>query len=397
MLNTRGIILWLLFLSDIAHLANYRRLALTVLFPSLGGSPLCRLASTGHFGVELVDLFQTETLGFVDEEPDVGNADEAGAEPDKEDLGLEVGEALAVVDQIGGGVGDGPVEQPVGGGGHAEGLGASGQGEDFAGDDPCQRAPGAGEEEDEDADKGHGGLLAGDVLDVDVAVFALAGGQGAADGDDELGDTHADGAHEEERATAPSVNGQEAGDGGDDVDGGGDHGDGEAAGDARVLKVPRAVVEDEVDARELLEGLQGHAGELALQDRRLEAVPVGGLADAALEVEVGLDLAQLRDDGRVSLVEAAHAGQRGGGLFHLAGADEEARRLGQEDHAEEEDEGPGELDGDGDAVGARVGAVGGGVVDDGGEEEADCDGELVGADDGAADPFGGRFRLIEGD
>lgn len=234
-------------------------------------------------------------------------------------------------------------------------------------------------------------MLAGHVLNVDVAIFALAGGQGAADGDDELGDTHADGAHKEERATAPSVNGQEAGDGGDDVDGGGDHGNGEAAGDARVLEVARAIVEDEVDPSQLLESLQSHAGELALQDRGLEAVPVGGLADAALVVEVGFDLAQLRDDGRVSLVEAPHAGERRRGFFHLAGADEEARRLGQEDHAEEEDEGPGELDGDGDAVGAGVGAVGGGVVDDGGEEEADCDGELVGADDGAADPFGGCF------
>lgn len=362
-----------------------------MLFPTLSRSPLGRLASIRHLSVELVNLFQTETLGFVDEEPDVGDADEASAEPDKEDFGLEVGEALAVVDQIGGGIGNGPVEEPVGGGGHAEGLGTRGEGEDFAGDDPGERTPSAGEEEDEDADKGHGGLLAGNVLDEDVAVLVLAGGQGAADGDDELRDTHADGAGEEQRATAPSVNGQEAGDGGDDVDGGGDHGDGEAAGDARVLEVPRAVVEDEVDARELLEGLQGHAGELALQDRGLEAVQVGGLADAALEVQVGLDLAEFRDNGRVSLVETPHAGERRGGLFHLAGADEEARGLGQEDHADEEDEGPGELDGDGDAVGAGVGAVGGGVVDDGGEEEADCDGELVGADDGAADPFWGCF------
>lgn len=95
--------------------------------------------------------------------------------------------------------------------------------------------------------------------------------------------------------------------------------------------------------------------------------------------------------------EAADAGEGGGGLFQFAGADEVAGGLGQEDHAAEEDEGPGELDGDGDAVGAGVGAVGGCVVDDGGEEEADCDGELVGADDGAADPFGGCFGLVEGD
>lgn len=99
---------------------------MTVFFPSLGRSPPGRLASIRHFGVELVDLFQTETLRLIDEEPDVGDADEASTEPDKEDFGLEVGEAFAVVDQVGGRVGNGPVEQPVGGGGHAEGLGASG-------------------------------------------------------------------------------------------------------------------------------------------------------------------------------------------------------------------------------------------------------------------------------
>lgn len=93
-----------------------------VLLPCLGRHPGGGLASVRHLAVELVNLLQAEPLGLVDEEPDVGNAEEAGAEPDEEDLGLQVGEALAVVDEIWGGVGDGPVEQPVGGGGHAEGL-----------------------------------------------------------------------------------------------------------------------------------------------------------------------------------------------------------------------------------------------------------------------------------
>lgn len=383
------ILFW--FLSDLVDYTNYRRLVSTVFLPSLSRTPLGRLASHRHFGVELIHLFQTKSLGLVDEEPDVGNAEEASTEPDKEDFGLEIGEAFAVVDQVGGGISDGPVEQPVGGGTHAERFGARGEREDFAGDDPCERTPSAGEEEDEDADKGHGGLLPGNVLDIDVAVFVLARGKGAADGDDELGDAHAYGAGEEHRATTPSINGQETGDGGDDVDGGRDHGDGEAAGDARVLEVARAVVEDEVDAGELLEGLEGHAGELALENGGLEAVQVGGLADAILIVQVGLDLAEFRDDGRVVPGETPHAGERGRGLFHLAGADEEARGFGQEDHADEEDEGPGELDGNGDAVAAGVAAVGSGVVDDGGEEEADGDGELVGADDGTTDPFGGGF------
>lgn len=264
----------------------------TVFFPSLGRAPFGRLSSHRHLGVELIHLLQTETLGLVDEEPDVGNADETSTKPDKEDFGLEIGVALTVVDQVWGGVGDGPVEEPVGCGGHAERLGARVEREDLTGDNPCERAPSAGEEEDEDADKCHGSLLSSKVLDKDVAVVALACGECAANGDNELGDTHADGAGEQQRATTPFIDGQEAGDGRGDINGGRDHGDGEAAGDARVLEVSCAIVEDEVDAGELLEGLKGHAGKLALENGGLEAVPVSSLADAILVFQVGLDLAE---------------------------------------------------------------------------------------------------------
>lgn len=117
--------------------------------------------------------------------------------------------------------------------------------------------------------------MATDVLDEDFASVVLTGGEGAAHGYDELRDAHANSAPEQERPTAPFVNGIHARDGGSDVDGGGDHGDDEAAGYAGILEVLGAVVEDEVDASKLLEGLQGHAGELALEDRGLEAVEVG--------------------------------------------------------------------------------------------------------------------------
>ena len=93
--------------------------------------------------VKLVDLLEGQTLGLVDHEVDEGDADEAEAAPDEEDLGLQVGVAGALVDHVGGGVGDGPVEEPVGGGGHGEGLGADLEGEDLAGDDPGDRTPGA--------------------------------------------------------------------------------------------------------------------------------------------------------------------------------------------------------------------------------------------------------------
>ena len=93
--------------------------------------------------VKLVDLLEGQTLGLVDHEVDEGDADEAEAAPDEEDLGLQVGVARALVDHVGGGVGDGPVEEPVGGGGHGEGLGADLEGEDLAGNDPGDRTPGA--------------------------------------------------------------------------------------------------------------------------------------------------------------------------------------------------------------------------------------------------------------
>jgi hypothetical protein len=55
--------------------------------------------------------------------------------PDPEDIGVDGG------GHVGCGVCDCPVEQPVGGGGHREGLGSDLQGEDLTGDNPSARAP----------------------------------------------------------------------------------------------------------------------------------------------------------------------------------------------------------------------------------------------------------------
>lgn len=81
----------------------------------------------------------------------------------------------------------------------------------------------------------------------------------------------------------------------------------------------------------------------------------------------------------------------------FATLDEVARRLGQNQHAADEDDGPGKLDGDRDPVRPRVHAQRRGVVDDGGQEQTDGDGELVGAYDGAANPFGGGLGLVQRD
>lgn len=63
--------------------------------------------------VHLVDFFQRQTFRFVNEEVDEEDTAQAGGAPDKENLGLQVGVAGTVVDEVGGGVGDGPVEHPL--------------------------------------------------------------------------------------------------------------------------------------------------------------------------------------------------------------------------------------------------------------------------------------------
>lgn len=96
-----------------------------------GRLPAGRLPSLGDLGVELVNLLEGKTLGLVDKEVDEDKADATEATPDEEHLGLEVGVLLTRVDQVGSSVGDGPVEQPVGGGGDGQTLGTGLEGEQF--------------------------------------------------------------------------------------------------------------------------------------------------------------------------------------------------------------------------------------------------------------------------
>ena len=90
------------------------------------------------FGIKLVNLLEGEALCFVDHEVDKNNTDKAAAAPDEKYLGLEVGISMAVVDQVRGRVGKGPVEEPVGGCGHGERFGTDFEGKYFAGYNPAQ-------------------------------------------------------------------------------------------------------------------------------------------------------------------------------------------------------------------------------------------------------------------
>ena len=81
------------------------------------------------------------------------------------------------------------------------------------------------------------------------------------------------------------------------------------------------------------------------------------------------DLSQFLDKRRVIRWKASERRQRLGSLLMFILLQEEARRFRQEEKADADDEGPSELDCDGDAVASGVLAVFGAVVDDGREEE----------------------------
>jgi len=79
-----------------------------------------RLPRFIHLTVQLIHLFERKSLRFINHRPHKANANKAETAPDEKDLCAEIGVAGARVDHVGGRVGDCPVEEPVGGGGHGE-------------------------------------------------------------------------------------------------------------------------------------------------------------------------------------------------------------------------------------------------------------------------------------
>jgi hypothetical protein len=236
-----------------------------------------------------------------------------------------------------------------------------------------------------------------DVENKNIPVSVLTSRGRAKHGNDKLADTHPDGTPEKKRSSSPVVARVQPREGRHHVDRACDHSNNERITNPTVLEELRAIVKDKVDTRQLLQSLDAHAGKLALAHASAEAIEVRGFSNRQFKLVVGVDLGELVQHGRVVSREAAEFAQGDTGLVHEAALDEVAGRFWEEEHAYDEDDGPCELHCDGDAVGACVLALVGGVIDDGGEEEADGDGELVGAYNGAADPFGGGFGLVEGD
>lgn len=351
-----------------------------------GGDEARGLPGLGALAIELVDLLEGETLGLVDHAPDEEDADEAASAPDEEDLCAHVGVARAVVDHVRGGVSNGEVEEPVAGGGHGERLGTDLEREDLTSNDPGNWTPRAGEEEDVDADECDQGLLGSQVLNTSDST---------GNSDDELADSHTDGTEEEEVAATPLLDEVETWKGGGDVDARGNHSDNKGVLDTRVLEEGSTIVEDEVDTSELLKRLERTTSCKTLSKVTTEAVGVGGLAERQLVLVVGSDLSQLLNEGRVVNVEAAKGRERLGSPFWATLLDEPTRSLGKPDATSEEDNGPGELDSNGNAVRASVVPVLGGIVDDGSKQKTNGDGKLVATDNGTTDPLGGSLGLVE--
>jgi hypothetical protein len=138
---------------------------------------------------------------------------------------------------------------------------------------------------------------------------------------------------------------------------------------------------------------------LGLPEAALEAVgpaaePGGGGDQSTLVLLVGDNLSKLAldVDGVLRLATDTRQGVDCAGNITLL--DEVARGVGKEHETSSEDDGPGELDGDGNAVSTSVITALGGVDDDGGEQNTNGDAELVTSDEGTTDLAGALHRLL---
>jgi len=341
--------------------------------------------------VEDIDLLEGKSLSFGDEEVGEDEATQTSATPDEEHFGTEVGIARSAVDEGRSRVSDSPVEEPVGSGGEGDTLATDVEGENLANDDPCDRSPSGGEEGNIDTDKCHKGLLTGVVG---------TGECNTEDGDEVLADTHASGTDKEKLPSANTVNGKDTGDGHADVDNIGGDSDQEGLLDTGGGEESSTIIEDEVDTSELLPRLDSHTAESSEKDlvlTHLEAISPGRVADFLLLAQTHLDVLDFLGDFGVVSGYASQTLERLGSLDIFTSPEEPTRRLRQIQKTTSEDEGPDELDGDGDLISGVVVPAVTDLGEDGGEEETNSDGELVARDDGTTNPSRSTFRLVHGD
>lgn len=313
----------------------------------LGGSSGSRLFE------HLVDLFQSQTLGFRHQQERVDEGGSAETTPDEEYGRSQVSSGLT--DHVRGDDGDNGVPQPVGSGRQGNTSGSDGQGEDFTDQDPGTRTPSGGEEEDEDGDEGDLGVDSGDVLS-----DGLTGSVGSKlvetdsntdNGNDELTDQHAQGTPDEQRSSTELLNGVERDRGGANVDNGEDHRSEERIGDgAGRLQESGRVVEDEVDTGPLLHHLErstedsssqvGLGGEDGTGETGSPLTePSGGGHERLFVLGVGDDLGKFGLDVGRGLVLSSESGKNVSGTVELALLDEVSGRFRQEEETSTEAKG----------------------------------------------------------
>lgn len=367
-----------------------------------GGSGLPAGRGTGGGLLHhLVDLLEGQTLGLGDQEVGVDESASAETSPDEEDGGLQV--ALIGTDHVGGDDGDDGVPQPVGSSGQSNTTRSDRQREDLTNDNPGTGTPGGGEEEDEDGDESNlsvdGGNVVGNVLGrvAGIGVGLVETNGNTNDGDQELTDKHTKSTENEDSTATKSLNGPERQRSGADVDQGEDQGDQEGVADgAGRLEEGSGVVEDEVDTSPLLHHLERGTEDgssqvrLAGPERTLEAVgpgaePGGGGDQGTLVLLVGDNLSKLVLDILRVLRLASDTGQGVDSLLDLTLLDEVTGRVGEEEQTATENQSPGELNGDGDTVGASVVVVLGAVDNARGEQDTNGNAELVTSNESTTD------------
>lgn len=379
-----------------------------------GGLPLGRLAGSGLLH-HLINLLERQTLGLGNKEIGVDGGTGAKRTPEEKNLGLEV--TVGLTDQVGGDDGNDGVPEPVGGSGQTNTTGADGEREDLANNDPSSRAPGGGEPEDEDSDESNLGVDGANV--VGGGGIGLVGSRGGVslvetgsdtnDGDEELADQHTGTTSDEDGTATEALDSPEGQRSGADVDDGEDHGGQENVLDGTSrLEEGGGEVENEVDTSPLLHhlerGTENSAAEvrLGLPQRTLEAVgpaaePGGGGDEGPLVLLVGDNLSDFRLDVLGALGLATEASNGLDSLLDLTLLDVVTGGLGKEEKAATENQGPGELDSDRDAVGTGVAAALGSVNDNRSQHDTDGDAELVTRNESTTDLARGNLRHVEND
>ena len=209
-----------------------------------------------------------------------------GGSPDEEHLHLQTSRPGPFIDQVGGSVTDAEVPEPVGGDGEGHGLGTDVERENLAGDDPGDGTPRGGEEGDVDAHESDQNLLSRHVLGRD---------RDTDDGDQVLANAHANGTDQQQPPATEPLNTPHARESHEDVDDVRGDRDQERVGNTGVLEEHGTVVEDEVDACELLTSLDEDAGEGTEKNFVVggtETVEVRGLAQLRLVPEGNTDLVE---------------------------------------------------------------------------------------------------------